>query len=209
MPYPCVTSPARPHHLPSLEKGKASGGEVQTNQNPGQPRAASPSSRPLTLPPRRWASLGSLPRNPPGPSTRAEVPRFLALGPLGVPADPRSPSPSLPTQGSCGLLSGDGQGKWRIPYSVQHLAHSTDSKGQSQLHPARPQSSSGAAGRARPPHRTAGALSPPSIHAKKLHSVPPPPRSPPRLPNPLPEASTEFNTLNAPDLSLNHNYSKR
>lgn len=122
---------------------------------PGSP-GLSPELHPLTL--ASWCSASQVadPGNP-KPSIPVEVPRFLALRPLGVPAGPRSPSPSLPTQGSCRLLSGDWQGKWQIPYSVQHLAHSTDSKGQSgYAQPAR-REARGTAGGAKPPHRTAGA----------------------------------------------------
>lgn len=110
-----------------------SGGEGRATQNPcctllPTPHACAPPADTPSPRPAPGVSGWSFP-GPPRPSTHVEVPRFLALGPLGAPADPRSPSPSLPTQGSCGLLSGDGQGRWRIPYSVQHLAHSTDSKG--------------------------------------------------------------------------------
>lgn len=75
-------------------------------------------------------------------------------------------------------------------------------QGTSQLYPACPQSSSGCCWQSKALHGIAGALSPPSIHAKKLHLGPPLPRSPPRLP--CPEQQPLWLKT-----SLNHDYSKR
>lgn len=124
--------PAPSHHPQAVGEGDARGGWRREAGPLRQPlprlpglSPALPSRLPLTGPPCA-----------PEPPDPVEVRCFQALRPLLVPAGPRSPSPSLPTQGSRGLLSGNGQGKWRIPYSVQHLAHSTDSEGRPRPRPA-------------------------------------------------------------------------
>lgn len=146
------------------------------------PSSARLGSRLLALPPQRLASQGGFPRSPqiqhPSGSTSLPGPRASGRA--------RRPQITFPVLAHTGVLRA---ALWRqageMAGSVLGPTFSAfyRQQGTSQLHPACPQSSAGCRRHSKAPHGTAGALSPPSIHTKQLHSGPPRPRSPPRLPH--------------------------
>lgn len=136
----------------------------------------------IPSPPPALASPGGLSQAPPDP---APTWKYLASWPLGLWACPPTPDHlphPRPHRGpaGCSLATGRGNGGSRTRSNIERTLQTARDI---TVTPRRPQSSSGCCWQSKAPHGTAGALSPPSIHAEKLHSGQPLPRNPPRRPH--------------------------